>query len=84
MPLSSYRRRSKHSRLESVLRLKKLKGEDTGLPFHPTCFEIFNRISMDRLGQVDANGLWSYWRGVSPFPTVFRVLHMLTGVLRPD
>jgi hypothetical protein len=76
--------RSKYNRLDSVLMLTKLKREDTGLPFHPTCFEIFKRISMDRLGQVDASGLWSYWREVSPFPTVFRVLRMLTRALAPD
>jgi hypothetical protein len=33
----------------------------TPLPFHPTCFEIFSRVSRLRLGHVDANGL-AAWR----------------------
>lgn len=32
-----------------------------GLPFHPTCFEIFKRVSLLRLGSIDVQGLW-YWR----------------------
>ncbi|KAN0104636.1 hypothetical protein V8E51_010381 [Hyaloscypha variabilis] len=40
-------------------------GEDDGLPFHPSCFEVFKRISTDRLGVVDINGLWSYWREIN-------------------
>ena len=35
-----------------------------GLPFHPTCFEIFKRVSTQRLGLIDVHGLWS-WRDVS-------------------
>lgn len=31
-----------------------------GLPFHPTCFEIFKIISKDRFGKVDLHGLWKY------------------------
>ena len=50
-------------------RADNMQGEDDGLPFHPTCFELFKRISMDRLGRVDIDGLWSYWREVSPTST---------------
>ena len=28
-----------------------------GLPFHPTCFEIFKRVSLLRLGSIDVQGL---------------------------
>ena len=33
------------------------------LPMHPSCFEIFQRMSMRRFGKVDLGGLW-YWREV--------------------
>lgn len=32
-----------------------------GLPFHPTCFEIFKRVSQLRLGKIDISGL-CHWR----------------------
>ncbi|KAI9709191.1 MAG: hypothetical protein M1812_007776 [Candelaria pacifica] len=35
--------------------------EDEGLPFHPSCFEIFKKVSLLRLGTIDVHGLWS-WR----------------------
>ena len=38
---------------------------DWGLPFHPTCFQIFKRVSLLRSGNVDVQGLWD-WRDVSP------------------
>ncbi|KAL8816917.1 MAG: hypothetical protein Q9191_008242 [Dirinaria sp. TL-2023a] len=28
------------------------------IPFHPTCFEIFKKISRERLGKVDIEGFW--------------------------
>ncbi|MCJ1399146.1 hypothetical protein MMC11_002348 [Xylographa trunciseda] len=31
-----------------------------GLLFHPTCFEIFKKVSQFRLGNIDVEGLW-YW-----------------------
>jgi hypothetical protein len=37
--------------------------DDWGLPFHPICFEIFKKISKERLGRVDVHGLWE-WRSV--------------------
>ncbi|KAF4629068.1 hypothetical protein G7Y89_g9085 [Cudoniella acicularis] len=33
------------------------------LPFHPTCFEIFKKVSASRLGRVDVHGLWM-WRQI--------------------
>jgi len=43
-----------------------VKGDfNLGLPFHPTCFGIFKRISKARLGRVDVHGLWA-WAEVCP------------------
>lgn len=28
------------------------------MPFHPTCFEIFKRVCLSKLGYVDIDGLW--------------------------
>lgn len=38
-------------------------GEDPefGLPFHPTCFEIFKKVCEIRIGRIDIEGL-VYWR----------------------
>jgi len=54
--------------------------DDMGFPFHPTCFEIFKRVSVERLDQVDVHGLWS-WRDLEgsyeeffeQFPRAFEV-----------
>ncbi|KAF4972009.1 hypothetical protein FSARC_1339 [Fusarium sarcochroum] len=32
-----------------------------GMPFHPTCFEIFKRASLDRYGVIDTDGLMQWW-----------------------
>ncbi len=42
--------------------------DDWGFPFHPTCFEIFKKISTARLGKVDITGLFR-WRSVREIPT---------------
>jgi hypothetical protein len=34
---------------------------ERGLPFHPTCFEIFKKVSLHRTGKIDIAGLCS-WR----------------------
>ncbi|MCJ1391456.1 hypothetical protein MMC18_004320 [Xylographa bjoerkii] len=34
-----------------------------GLPIHPTCFEIFKKVSQLCLGSIDIEGLW-YWRAL--------------------
>lgn len=33
-------------------------GGNWGMPFHPTCFEIFKRVCLSKLGYVDIDGLW--------------------------
>ncbi|KAL1857328.1 hypothetical protein Plec18170_003448 [Paecilomyces lecythidis] len=33
-------------------------GGEWGMPFHPTCFEIFKRVCLSKLGYVDIDGLW--------------------------
>ncbi|RWQ92608.1 hypothetical protein C8Q69DRAFT_83781 [Paecilomyces variotii] len=33
-------------------------GGEWGMPFHPTCFEIFKRVCLAKLGYVDIDGLW--------------------------
>ncbi len=40
-----------------------MRTYDHGLPFHPPCFEIFNWVSRERFGRVDAHGFWC-WREV--------------------
>jgi hypothetical protein len=35
------------------------------MPFHPTCFEVFTRVSRLRLGSIDVDGLLT-WRHKSP------------------
>ncbi|KAL2061910.1 hypothetical protein VTL71DRAFT_7288 [Oculimacula yallundae] len=35
--------------------------DDQSMPFHPACFEIFKKVSINRLGLIDVHGLWS-WR----------------------
>ena len=43
--------------------------DEWGLPFHPTCFEIYKKVCEIRIGRIDTEGLW-YWRDVSlSFPT---------------
>lgn len=34
---------------------------ESGLPFHPTCFEIYKKVSEIRIGKIDTEGLF-YWR----------------------
>ena len=38
-----------------------MEPEETGMPFHPYCFEIFSRVSRLRLACLDVHGLMS-WR----------------------
>jgi hypothetical protein len=38
-----------------------IKGDNSGIPVHPTCFSIFKRLSLDRLGRVDIDGLRQLW-----------------------
>ena len=45
------------------------EDDKDGLPFHPTCFEIFKRISKLRMGVVDVEGLW-HWRLVRDPQTI--------------
>jgi hypothetical protein len=66
---------------DSLLMLTVIEGDDTGLPFHPTCFEIFKRISIERLGRVDVNGLWACWKEVGPLTTLMIRLGSLTWEL---
>jgi hypothetical protein len=40
------------------------------LPMHPSCFEIFKRMSMRRFGKVDLDGLW-FWRDVCVAHLIF-------------
>ncbi|KAH7384778.1 hypothetical protein BKA64DRAFT_681415 [Cadophora sp. MPI-SDFR-AT-0126] len=54
--------------------------DNMGFPFHPTCFEIFKRVSIERLGHIDVHGLWA-WRDLEgtykeffeQFPRAFEV-----------
>lgn len=32
------------------------------MPFHPTCFEIYKRVSLLRLGHIDVAGLYALWK----------------------
>lgn len=41
---------------------------ETALQFHPTCFEIFKRVSMARFGRVDVHGLWKWRTDVCSIP----------------
>ncbi|PVH82594.1 hypothetical protein DL98DRAFT_586197 [Cadophora sp. DSE1049] len=45
--------------------------EDMGFPFHPTCFEIFKRVSAERLGHIDLEG--SYKEFFEQFPRAIEV-----------
>jgi len=36
----------------------KLIGAKAALPMHPRCFEMFKKMSMERFGKVDIDGLW--------------------------
>jgi hypothetical protein len=36
---------------------------DVAMPFHPACFDIFTRLSLDQLGRIDVHGLIS-WRNI--------------------
>lgn len=47
--------------IENVGTEPSLGVAETGLPFHPTCFQIFKKVSLLRLGTVDVQGLW-VWR----------------------
>ncbi len=38
--------------------------ERKGIPFHPSCFEIFKRVSLHQTRKIDVHGLWS-WHSVS-------------------
>lgn len=56
-----------------VLMHQLVVDDDWGLPFHPTCFEIFKRVSIRHLGRVDVEGLW-FWREVfQPSPLSLRI-----------
>ena len=46
---------------------------EDGLPFHPTCFQIFKKVSLLRIGSVDVQGLWD-WREVSPLREMMSLL----------
>lgn len=48
------------------------KGDGWAIPFHPTCFEIFKRISRKRLGTIDIDGLWEL-RRVSERPQGYQL-----------
>ena len=40
--------------------------ETAAMPMHPKCFELFKRVSQQKLGKVDIDGLWRL-REVRPF-----------------
>ena len=49
-------------------------GGYADLPMHPSCFEMFKRMSKARFGTVDIDGLWKL-REVSLIDTYVAAVH---------